>query len=70
MQLYRMSCPDNHLPVRWGCLHEDLRKRYLETADAAVKEWADGEEAARLRREKANRRFFCSEPNAKDLPRP
>jgi len=70
MQFYRMDCRNKSIPVRWGCLREDLREKYLATADAAVKAWADEEEAACQRREEGNPRAFFSEPNIQAEPRP
>ena len=69
MQFYRMDCRNKSIPVRWGCLREDLREKYLATADAAVKAWADEEEAACQRREEGNPRAFFSEPNDGDVER-
>jgi len=61
MQFYRMACHNKSIPVRWGVLREDLREKYLATADAAVKAWADNEKAARLRREDGEPRSFFTD---------
>ncbi len=63
MQFYRMDCRDKSIPVRWGCLRDDLRGKYLAMAETAIRAWADEEELARQRRENGNPRAFFLEPN-------
>ena len=40
------------LPVRWGCLREDLRTKHMAEAKAMVAAWAEDEQRARKARER------------------
>lgn len=52
MQFYRRACAkQNTTAARWGVLREDLKKKYIDEADAAVEAWATDEAGARVRRE-------------------
>jgi len=75
MQFYRMEHARNGTAgVRWWCLREDLREKYLAMADQVVKAWEADENAAKQRSEDAGAamRKLASLPNAiiSDAPNP
>jgi len=41
-------------PVRWSCLREDLKVKYIEEAKKLVNDWKEDEEKAKLYRESLN----------------
>jgi len=48
------------IPCRWGTLRDDLKEKWLNTADTKMNEWLASEEEARKSRDAHNpRAFFC-----------
>lgn len=48
------------IPCRWGTLRDDLKEKWLNTADTKMNEWLASEEEARKSRDARNpRAYFC-----------
>ncbi len=52
MKMYKLECySEGNVPIRWGCLRENIRKRFIGMADTMVEAWAVDEAQARVKRE-------------------